>query len=71
MRSNVSSATRFRDCRYGTSVPAAIPIKLDNQYFALNQSGELWNAIMLSRQIAVHAPGEIVEPRMELLIVLE
>ena len=51
--------------------PPAIPLKLDNQYFALNQSGELWNAIMLSRQIAVHAPGEIVEPKMELLIVLQ
>jgi type VI secretion system protein ImpJ len=51
--------------------PSAIPIKLDNQYFALNQGGELWNAMMLSRQIAVHAPGEIVEPKMELLIVLE
>ena len=51
--------------------PAAIPIKLDNQYFALNQGGELWNTMMLSRQIAVHVPGEIVEPKMELLIVLE
>jgi type VI secretion system protein ImpJ len=51
--------------------PSAIPLKLDNQYFALNQGGELWNAMMLSRQIAVHVPGEIVEPRMELLIVLE
>jgi type VI secretion system protein ImpJ len=51
--------------------PAAIPIKLDNQYFALNQAGDLWNAMMLSRQVAVHAPGEIVEPKMELLIVLE
>jgi type VI secretion system protein ImpJ len=51
--------------------PPQIPIKLDNQYFAMNQGGELWNAMMLSRQIAVHAPGEIVEPKMELLIVLE
>jgi type VI secretion system protein ImpJ len=51
--------------------PSAIPIKLDNQYFALNQGGELWNAMTLSRQIAVHVPGEIVEPKMELLIVLE
>jgi type VI secretion system protein ImpJ len=51
--------------------PSAIPMKLDNQYFALNQSGDLWNAIMLSRQVAVHAPGEIVEPKMEILIVLE
>jgi type VI secretion system protein ImpJ len=51
--------------------PAAIPMKLDNQYFSLNQGGPLWDAIKLSRQIAVHAPGEIVEPRMEILIVLE
>ncbi len=51
--------------------PAAIPMKLDNQYFSLNQGGPLWDAIMLSRQIAVHAPGEIVEPKMEILIVLE
>jgi type VI secretion system protein ImpJ len=51
--------------------PAAIPIKLDNQYFSLNQGGPLWDAILLSRQIAVHAPGEIVDPRMEVLIVLE
>jgi type VI secretion system protein ImpJ len=51
--------------------PAAIPIKLDNQYFALNQGGDLWKAMTLSRQIAVHAPGEIVEPKMEMLIVLE
>jgi predicted component of type VI protein secretion system len=49
----------------------AIPVKLDNQYFAINQAGELWKAIMLSRQIAVHSPGKIKEPRMELLIVLE
>jgi len=51
--------------------PAAIPMKLENQYFSVNQAGPLWEAIMLSRQIAVHAPGEIVEPRMEMLIVLE
>jgi type VI secretion system protein ImpJ len=46
-------------------------MKLDNQYFSLNQGGPLWDAIMLSRQIAVFAPGEIVEPKMEILIVLE
>jgi len=51
--------------------PPAIPMKLDNQYFSLNQGGPLWDAIMLSRQIAVHAPGEIVDPKMEILIVLE
>jgi type VI secretion system protein ImpJ len=49
--------------------PSAVPMKLDNQYFSLNQGGSLWEAIVLSRQIAVHAPGEIVEPRMEIIIV--
>ena len=51
--------------------PAAIPMKLDNQYFSLNQGGPLWETIMLSRHIAVHAPGEIIEPKMEIIIVLE
>lgn len=51
--------------------PSAIPVKLDNQYFSLNQSGPLWDAVMLSRQIAVFAPGEISEPKMEIIIVLE
>jgi type VI secretion system protein ImpJ len=51
--------------------PAAIPMRLDNQYFVLNQGGPMWDAIKLSRQIAVHVPGEIVEPKMEILIVLE
>jgi type VI secretion system protein ImpJ len=56
--------------RHAPVPPAAIPMKLDNQYFSLNQGGPLWEAIMLSRQIAVHAPGEIVDPKMEILIVL-
>jgi type VI secretion system protein ImpJ len=51
--------------------PAAIPMKLENQYFSLNQAGLLWEAMMLSRQIAVYAPGEIVDPKMEMVIVLE
>jgi len=57
--------------RHAPVPPAAIPMKLDNQYFVLNQSGPLWETLMLSRQIAVHAPGEIIDPKMEVLIVLE
>jgi len=52
-------------------VPQAIPIKLDNQYFQINQTGPLWDRILLSRRIAVHAPGEIAEPRMEVVVVWE
>jgi type VI secretion system protein ImpJ len=50
--------------------PGEIPVKMGNQYFALNQAGPLWDAVKLSRQIAVHAPGEIVDPKMEMVIVL-
>jgi len=57
--------------RHTPTPPAAIPMKLDNQYFSLNQGGPLWEAIVLSRHIAVFAPGEIIEPKMEILIVLE
>ncbi len=52
-------------------VPQAIPIKLDNQYFQINQTGPLWDRILLSRRIGVHAPSEIVEPRMEVVVVWE
>ncbi len=57
--------------RHTPTPPEAVPVRLDNQYFLLNQGGPLWEAITRSRQIAVFAPGEIVEPKMEILIVLE
>jgi type VI secretion system protein ImpJ len=57
--------------RHVPAPPNAIHARLETQYFSLNQAGPLWDAIRLSRQIAVHAPGEVVEPRMEILIVFE
>ncbi len=57
--------------RHTQVVPAAIPMKLDNQYFQLNQTGPLWDRIVLSRRIAVYAPGEIAEPKMEVVVVWE
>jgi len=67
----VRSALPGLTLRHVPVPPAAIPVRLDNQYFVINQSGPLWDAVKLSRQIAVQAPGEIAEPRMEVLIVLE
>lgn len=51
--------------------PKQIPMRLGNQYFALNQNGDIWKSIMLSRRVAVFAPADIPEPKLELLIVLE
>lgn len=56
--------------RHVPAPPDAIPVRLENQYFLLNQGGLLWDAIARSRQIAVFAPGEIVDPKMEIVIVL-
>jgi type VI secretion system protein ImpJ len=57
--------------RHTPTPPDAIPMRLENQYFLLNQGGPVWEGITQSRQIAVFAPGEIVEPKMEILVVLE
>lgn len=57
--------------RHSPTPPAAIPMKLDNQYFSFNQSGQLWDAIQLSRSIAVLAPSEITDPRLEVIVVLD
>ena len=57
--------------RHIPAPPEAIPVRLENQYFVLNQGGPLWDAITRSRQLAVFTPGEIIEPKMEILIVLQ
>jgi type VI secretion system protein ImpJ len=56
--------------RHAAAPPSAIPVKFDNQYFTLNQSGPLWEGIRQARNLAAFAPSEIAEPKMELLIVL-
>jgi type VI secretion system protein ImpJ len=56
--------------RHLPSPPSAVPLKLDNQYFSLVQSGALWEGIAQSRVLSIFVPGEIADPKMELLIVL-
>lgn len=67
----VRTAVSGLGLRHTEVVPDAIPVKLDNQYFRLNQSGPLWDRIVMSRRIAVFAPGEIAEPKMEIVVVWE
>jgi type VI secretion system protein ImpJ len=56
--------------RHTPNPPSAIPIKLNYQYFALERSGEDWDAIRLSRHLAVYAPADLPEPELELVIML-
>jgi type VI secretion system protein ImpJ len=55
--------------RHVQTPPPQIPMKLDNQYFVLNQSGPIWDRIVMSRRVSVSAPADINEPKMELLVV--
>src|SRR5262249_49362783 len=60
--------------RHVQVVPEAIPMRLDNQYFLVDQTSQtrpLWEHIVKSRQIAVFAPADIVEPKMEVVVVWE
>ncbi len=49
--------------------PDGIPVKLDRQYFALNQTGILWEGLTQAQQVSVFVPEEISAPDFELLVV--
>jgi len=52
------------------SPPSAIPIKLNYQYFSLNQSGVCWEAIQRARNLAAYVPADLPNPQLELIILL-
>jgi len=50
--------------------PNPVPMKLNYQYFSLNQSGPAWESILKSRNVAAYVPGDFPNPQMELVIIL-
>jgi type VI secretion system protein ImpJ len=57
--------------RHVPEPPAAIPLRLNFQYFALDCAGEDWDAIRLSRHLAAYVPAELPQAELELLVVLD
>lgn len=55
---------------HSASPPSAIPLKLNYQYFSLNQNGGAWESIVRGRNIAAYVPGDFPNPKMELIILL-
>lgn len=51
------------------SPPDSIPVKLNYQYFALDQVGPAWEAIRRERHLAAYVPGDFPNPQLELIIV--
>jgi type VI secretion system protein ImpJ len=57
--------------RHVPDPPTAVPLKLNYQYFAVERSGEDWDAIRLSRHLAAYVPAELPDPLLEAVILLE
>ena len=47
--------------------PRAIPVKLRYQYFSIDKTGPVWDAVVRARNFAVYTPAEITNPDMELI----
>jgi type VI secretion system protein ImpJ len=56
--------------RHNPAPPPAIPYRLENQYFNLNQSGRWWEGIVRSRNISLFMPPDLTGARPELFVVL-
>jgi type VI secretion system protein ImpJ len=50
--------------------PRAIPVKLRHQYFSIELGGPIWESVQRARNFAVYAPSELLNPQMELVILL-
>jgi len=44
---------------------------VDMQYFGVSKAGPCWDHITQSRQVGVYVPGELPDPELELLVILE
>jgi len=51
--------------------PSAISAKLEMQYFGINRSGPFWDNIVQTRRLGIYVPGDLPDPEVELLVVLE
>jgi type VI secretion system protein ImpJ len=51
--------------------PPAISARVDTQYFGISKAGPCWDHITQTRCVGIYVPGELPEPELELLVVLE
>ncbi|MBI3278976.1 MAG: type VI secretion system baseplate subunit TssK [Acidobacteria bacterium] len=51
--------------------PSAVSARLDTQYFGISTTGPCWDHLVKTRQLGVYVPGELPEPELELLVILQ
>jgi type VI secretion system protein ImpJ len=56
--------------RHVGTPPRSIPVKLRHQYFSMETEGQQWESVRRARNLSVYAPAEILNPQMELIILL-
>jgi len=52
-------------------VPSAVPAKVESQYFSVARAGPFWNHILETKQVGIYVPGELPNPELELMVVLD
>jgi type VI secretion system protein ImpJ len=53
------------------SPPASLAPRITNQYFSVNRSGPCWDHLQETRRVGIYVPGDIPQPELELLILLD
>jgi len=51
--------------------PSAVARKVENQYFGIAKAGPCWDHIVQTKRVGIYVPGELPNPELELLVVLE
>jgi type VI secretion system protein ImpJ len=53
------------------TLPASVAPRAETQYFLINRSGPFWENIVQTRRVGIYVPGDIPNPELDLLAILE
>lgn len=51
--------------------PSSITPQISSQYFIVSRSGPCWDHLLDTRRVGIYVPGDIPNPRLELLVLLD
>jgi type VI secretion system protein ImpJ len=51
--------------------PSAVAQRVESQYFSVSRAGPCWDHIVQTRRVGIYIPGDIPNPEIELLVILE
>lgn len=54
-----------------TNPPSALTPQVNSQYFSVTRGGPCWDHLLDTRRVGIYVPGDIPNPRLELLVLLD